>query len=198
MKVVIEHLEPELGKWILYEYESAYSFLGDKLLVTRIKLDGIPSTEKSFDQIFDPSRVVILDPQAEERLSRRDLREADAIIIGGILGDHPPRGRTKLYLSDRFPQAKKRNLGKDQFPVDHAALVVKELLDGKSVVKYAYMLRIVCKYLGMESEIDLPYAYVLLDGKPYIYPKLFSYITRGMKECSVTFDTVKEFEIVEN
>jgi hypothetical protein len=60
------------------------------------------------------------------------------------------------------------------------------------------MPKILCKYKETESEIDLPFAYVLLDGKPYIYPKLFSFLTKGLKECIVNFDNVKEFEIVEN
>ncbi|BCU70213.1 SAM-dependent methyltransferase [Stygiolobus caldivivus] len=198
MKVVIEHLEPQLSEWLLYEYESSYSFLNDTLMVTRVKLPGIPSTEKSFDQVFDPSRVIILDPFAEEKLSRKDLEESDAVIIGGILGDHPPKGRTKKLLSGNFPPSRRRNLGKDQFTIDNTALLVKELLEGKSVVEYTFMPKIICNYRGVVSEIELPYAYVLFDGKPYIYPKLLSYITKGLKECNVIFDNVKQFEIVEN
>jgi ribosome biogenesis SPOUT family RNA methylase Rps3 len=198
VKVIIEHLEPELSKWILYEYESAYNILGDNVLITGVKIDYIPSTEKRFHEVLDPTKVVILDPFAEEKLSRKDLTENEAIIIGGILGDHPPRGRTKEFLSDNFPQAKKRNLGKDQFTIDSTALLIKELLLGKKKVKYTFMPKILCRYKETESEIDLPFAYVLLDGKPYIYPKLFSFLTKGLKECIVNFDNVKEFEIVEN
>jgi ribosome biogenesis SPOUT family RNA methylase Rps3 len=197
VKIVIEHLEPILSEWIYYEYESSYKIVGDDLLITGIKIPGLPSTPKRFNEVFDPSEVIILDPQADRKLSREDLNKAKAVVIGGILGDHPPKGRTKLLLSDKFPEAMKRNIGKYQFPIDGAVLYTKLLMENKEI-KYVFGLQIKCNYRGLENVIELPYAYILICDRPYIYEKLLNYLTRGLKDCRIYFDKEKIFMDIEN
>ncbi|MEM1646553.1 MAG: hypothetical protein QXL96_12010 [Ignisphaera sp.] len=181
-KIVVEHLEPELSKWVLIEYRHAYKIAGESLLITGIKIEGLPSTERRFYEIFDPSRVIILDPQAKERLRKEDLQWADAIVIGGILGDHPPRGRTKEYLSDKFPQAIKRNIGDKQFSIDGAVYIAYQMLindKGLEEIPYTFGILITTNYRGVTNEIYLPYAYPLVNGRPLISEELIRYLIKG-------------------
>ncbi len=181
---VIEHLEPEIGKWLLCEYENASEIVGKKrLLFTSVKKKGdaakLPRLgkveEKSAAEIFSPEKVIILDPKAEDPLKPEDFVGKEAIIIGGILGDHPPKGRTRKLLTRRFPKATARNIGKDQFSIDGVVYVAKLVSEGtpleKIPVKKGLSLR-----LNEYAEIYLPYAYPLRDGKPVISQKLVAYL----------------------
>ena len=181
---VIEHLEPETGKWLLYEYEHASEIVGkNRLIFTNvkkkdeaIKLSRLGKVEeKSAAEIFSPEKVIILDPKAEEPLKPEDFAGKDAVIIGGILGDHPPKGRTRKLLTRRFPKATVRNIGKGQFSIDGAVYVAKLVSDGtpleKIPVKKGLSLR-----LDEHAEVYLPYAYPLKDGKPIISQKLVAYL----------------------
>jgi len=181
MKIVIEHLEPTLSKWVLIEYEHSFRIAGDLLLITGVKIEGLPSTEKRFYELFNPSRVIILDPKAEKKLRREDLRDKDAIVIGGILGDHPPKGRTKELLSDKFPEAVKRNIGDKQFPIDGAVYVAYKVIEGSELddIPYVFGLLIRTRYKGVSREIYLPYAYPLINGRPLISEKLIKYLTNS-------------------
>ncbi|MCY0883609.1 MAG: hypothetical protein OWQ50_07535 [Acidianus infernus] len=179
-KFIIEHLDV-LGKWILIEYKHSYEIAkreGVDLLVCGLKLEGIPSTEKRFYEIFDPKNVIILDPQANEPLKTEDFDGIDAVIIGGILGDHPPRGRTKSLLSDRFPQSKKRNIGKLQFAIDGALYVAIQVMKGKKLEEIPTIngLKIISEFKGAEEEIILPFGYPLVNGKPLISEELIKYL----------------------
>ncbi len=169
MRIVIENLEP-LGKWVLAEYRHSYEVAGDMLLITNAEIAGLPSTRKRFFEVFDPSRVIILDPKAELPLRGEDFEGVEAVVIGGILGDHPPRGRTWELLTSRFPQAKARNLGPLQLPIDNAVLVIKLIYEGKRLeeIPIARGLKMKCKLLSSEEELILPFGYVILDGKPFV------------------------------
>jgi ribosome biogenesis SPOUT family RNA methylase Rps3 len=181
---VIEHLEPETGKWLLYEYEHASEIVGkNRLIFTNvkkkdeaIKLSRLGRVEeKSAAEIFTPEKVIILDPKAEEQLKPEDFAGKGLVIIGGILGDHPPKGRTTKLLTRRFPKATVRNIGKGQFSIDGAVYVAKLVSDGtpleKIPVKKGLSLR-----LDEHAEVYLPYTYPLKDGKPVISQKLIAYL----------------------
>ena len=51
-------------------------------------------------------------------------------MFGGILGDYPPRKRTKEELKLK---CERRNLGKEQMATDNAVFVVKEILNGRKI-----------------------------------------------------------------
>jgi ribosome biogenesis SPOUT family RNA methylase Rps3 len=181
---VIEHLEPETGKWLLYEYEHASEIVGKKRLIfTNVKKKGDKAKlsrlgkveEKSAAEIFSPERVIILDPKAEEPLKPEDFAGKDAVIIGGILGDYPPKGRTRKLLTRRFPKATARNIGKGQFSIDGAVYVAKLVSDGTPLEKIPIKKGLSLK-LDEHAEVYLPYAYPLKDGKPVISQKLVAYL----------------------
>ena len=169
MKIVIENLEP-LGRWVLAEYRHSYQIAGDMLLITNAEIDGLPSTRRRFYEVFDPSKTIILDPKAELKLTRDDLDGVEAVVIGGILGDHPPKGRTWELLTSKFPQAKARNLGPLQLPIDNAVLVTKLIYEGRRLedIPIVRGLKIKCKLLGSQEETVLPFGYVILNGRPFV------------------------------
>ncbi|MEM0058700.1 MAG: SAM-dependent methyltransferase [Candidatus Bathyarchaeia archaeon] len=181
---VIEHLEPELGKWLLFEYEHAAEIAGkNRLMFTNVKkaderqiLSKLGMVEeKSAAEIFSHEKVIILDPKAELPLKPEDFANKEAVVVGGILGDHPPRGRTRKLLTRRFPKAVVRNIGKGQFSIDGAVYVAKLVGEGTPLeaipVKKGLTLKI-----NKHGEIYLPYAYPLRDGKPVISQKLVAYL----------------------
>jgi len=180
-RIYIEHLESQLSRWLLAEYWSSYRIAGGLLTITGIEIPGIRSTSKRFHELVDPSEAIILDPQADRELAPEDLEGIDAIVIGGILGAHPPMGRTKKLLSDRFPQAIKRNIGKHQFSIDGSVYIALEIIRGRRLREIPITLGItIRRRIGsIEHEIKLPYAYPLVGGKPLISEELLALLTGG-------------------
>lgn len=184
MLFVIEHLEPEISKWLYFEYASASRIVGrDKLVFTNVKrLEDFEILSKlgtvkseSFIDIFSQDKIVILDPRAPESLKPEDFTGIDAVIIGGILGDHPPKGRTRKLITSRAPAALSRNIGRGQFSIDGAVYVAKLVSEGVRLenisVKRGLHIR-----LSERAEIYLPYMYPLKDGKPVISNELVEYL----------------------
>lgn len=181
---VIEHLEPEIGKWLLFEYEHVSKIVGkNHLLFTNVKkesekhaLSKLGAVEKkNATEIFNPEKVVVLDPKAELPLKPQDFAGKEAVIIGGILGDHPPKGRTSQLLTRRFPRAVVRNIGRWQFAIDGAAYMAKLVIEG-SLLKTIPVMKGLTLRLNEYGEVYLPYAYPLKNGKPVISQKLVAYL----------------------
>ena len=184
MLFVIEHLEPEIGRWLYIEYMHSSEIVGkSKIMFTNVKnqnaallLSKLGKTQfKSFFEIFKPEEVVILDPQAQKLLTPEDFKGKKAVIIGGILGDHPPKGRTRKFLTAKFPKATVRNIGREQFSIDGAVYVAKLVSEGKRLDEIPIMMGLTVK-LNEYAEIYLPYAYPLRDGKPVIHKELIEYL----------------------
>lgn len=181
---VIEHLEPEIGKWRLFEYEHASEIVGkNRLMFTNVKeaderqlLSEFGMVEeKSAAEIFSHEKVIVLDPKAKLPLKPEDFEGKEAVIIGGILGDHLPRGRTRKLLTKRFPKAVVRRIGKWQFSIDGAVYVAKLVSEGTPLEAIHVQKGLTLK-LNKHGEIYLPYAYPLQDGKPVISQKLVAYL----------------------
>ncbi|MEM4969673.1 MAG: hypothetical protein QXE01_00300 [Sulfolobales archaeon] len=191
VRIYIEHLEESLGRWVLAEYRNSYRIAGDLLTITGIEIPGLPSTRKRFHELVNPSKAIILDPQAPQILEPEDLVGFEAIVIGGILGAHPPMGRTKKLLSDRYPEAAKRNIGKHQFPIDASVYIALEVIRGRRVREIPIALGLIIrrKIGSIEHEIELPYAYPVVNGKPLISEEVLEILV-GRGECEIE---VKEY-----
>ena len=186
MLFVIEHLEPGLSEWLHIEYSHVARIVGRKrLLITNVRkkselneLAKVARVERRRVQdMFEQRELVVLDPKARKGLSAADLLDKRAFVIGGILGEHPPLGRTRELLTKSMPMALARNLGKQQFAIDGAAYMAKQVLGGKRLqdipVQFGLELRI--------SEIHstfLPYAYPLEGDRPLISRELIAYLKR--------------------
>lgn len=184
---IIEHLEPEISKWLLFEYEHASEIVGkNRLIFTNVKnakdrqkLSKFGAVEeKSVGEIFNPEKVIVLDPKAELPLKPEDFAGKEAVVVGGILGDHPPKSRTSKLLTRRFTKATVRNIGRDQFTIDGAVYVAKLESEGTPLEKIPVKKELSIK-LNEYMEVHLPYAYPLKDGKPMISQKLTAYLRSG-------------------
>ena len=194
---VIEHLEDEVGKWVLLEYENVARIVGkENLIITNVRnCEKLSKTAKcvnenvtSFLRKHEQDNIVVLDPKADKVLEPWDFvdNRLNIIVIGGILGDHPPKGRTWKLLTTRILEkgfnVKVRSLGKEQLTIDGAAYVAYLVFKGKrlSEIPFQEGLRIVRKIGPIEHEIILPYKYPILDGKPLVNPKLIEYLVKGI------------------
>jgi len=195
VRFVIEHLEPVVSRWVWLEYKHASEIVGrERLVITnvrnpreRAKLAEIAAEvhEASVAELsLDEERLVVLDPQAPQELSPRDFEVCDYVVVGGIMGDYPPRLRTKPLLSDRLPRAAKRNIGKEQFAVDGAVYVAKLVSEGVPLSEIPYTVNLeitVGEFDGIRHTIVLPYAFPLRGGEPVISEELVRYLIHGIE-----------------
>ncbi len=179
--IIIEHLEPKVWPWCKIEYESISKIIPkNNLWFTNIKDEkeflknlGKVSKESVIDMKLQ--EACILDPNAIKTLTPQDAKQFKYFIIGGILGDYPPRKRTKEELTDKIRGIEARNLGKKQFSTDNAVYVLKQIIQGTPLEKMKFKNKITIKINDIES-VDLPYYYPLIDGKPRISEELITYL----------------------
>lgn len=168
MKFIIEHLEPEIYKWCILEYEHISSFVGkENLWITNVcgkELEKFAKlSEKSVSKL-NLKKACVLDPEATQELSFDDAKKFDYFVFGGILGDYPPRKRTQEELN---LNCERRNLGKEQMATDNAVYVAKEILNGKKLSSIEFQDGVEIEIKEGEA-VQLPYKYVLVKGKPLI------------------------------
>ena len=179
--IVIEHLEPKVWPWCKIEYESISQIIPkNNLWFTNIKEEsnflsklGKVSSESVISTKL--KNACILDPNAKETLTPKDAKSFKYFIIGGILGDYPPRKRTKEELTDKIRGIEARNLGKKQFSTDNAVYVLKQIIDQVPLEKMKFKNKLTIKINEIES-VDLPYYYPLINGKPRISEKLITFL----------------------
>ncbi|MEM3514002.1 MAG: SAM-dependent methyltransferase [Candidatus Hadarchaeum sp.] len=183
--LVIEHLEPKLSEWLFIEYSNSARIAGEDLLITNVrratdyrKLSQITRVErKSALELFQQDEIIVLDPLARKPFSPEDLESRSLVLIGGILGNDPPLGRTRELLSKKLSRALKRNIGRHQFAIDGAVHVAKQIISGKKLEEIPVQ-------VGLEVPIEpgysniLPYAFPLVGGKPLIAAELIDYLRR--------------------
>jgi ribosome biogenesis SPOUT family RNA methylase Rps3 len=184
---IIEHLELELFEWCIFEYEHMSELVGkENLWFTNIKNKKdakklekygkvFPKSIKELGKIIDFSRVCVLDPEAERILETSDVNNYDYFLFGGILGDYPPKKRTKKELTKFINGAGERHIGKEQMSTDNAVYTVKQILDGKSFSEMKFKDGISIKINDFEN-VDLPYRYNIQGNKIYLSPKIVDYL----------------------
>lgn len=120
--------------------------------------------------------VCILDPDAKKTLTPKESKKFKYYIIGGILGDYPPKKRTKVELTSKM-KGVARNMGKQQFSTDNAVYVLERIISGTPLSKLKFQNKLNIKINKVES-IELPYYYPLINGKPRISNALVNYIKK--------------------
>jgi ribosome biogenesis SPOUT family RNA methylase Rps3 len=103
--------------------EKVKSIYKNKVQVNQQKIMHTPNT-------IPKERICLLDMRAETTLNQEDLNKFDYFLYGGILGDHPPKDRTK-NLRDQGYEI--RRLGVHQMPTDVAIHTSKMILEGQSM-----------------------------------------------------------------
>ena len=181
--IIIEHLEPKIWPWCKIEYESISRIIQkNKLWFTNIKnnsnfIKKLGKVSKSSIRNIELKNACILDPNAHKRLNPKEAKRFDYFIIGGILGDYPPKKRTKEELTDKIINIPARNLGKKQLSTDNAVYVLKRIIQGTPLKRIKLQNKAVIKVNNIES-IELPYYYPIINGKPRISKKLVNYLKR--------------------
>jgi ribosome biogenesis SPOUT family RNA methylase Rps3 len=188
VSIIVQHLEPILGKWIWLEYRHVSSMVGyQNLLFTNVRRRNEVLKLKEIGNVTSKSIVnlrgskdkamIILDPRSPSQLSPADFADNTSLIIGGILGDHPANGRTKLALTDKMPCLASRNLGSNQFSVDGAVHTALEVASGKSITDIPTRVGVEIVVSRRHSSF-LPFAYPLVRGKPLLAPGLREYLRK--------------------
>jgi ribosome biogenesis SPOUT family RNA methylase Rps3 len=179
---IIEHLEPEIGTWCLFEYERISQIVGkENLWFTNImqdaqKLAHLGTVKQASVKTLALLHACVLDPEAPTLLTPENVKPYQYIIIGGILGDYPPKKRTTKELTQFVPSAKAYNIGKKQFSTDNAVYIVDQIIKGRKFkdIKTKYKISIPVDDI---ASIDLPYCYPLdTHGNPLMNPKLVVYL----------------------
>ena len=185
---IIEHLEPDLDKWCLIEYKHISKIVGaSNLWFTNIK----PSYRRklrNLGKVFNQSvarlkltNACILDPESRKLLEPKEAGKFQFFIFGGILGDYPPRKRTKSELTKKIKfKAEKRNIGKEQMSTDNAIYTVKQICKGKNLANLKFQDTAEIK-INKILTIELPYRYNLVGKKPLISRELVKHIKKTEK-----------------
>ncbi len=193
MRVVIEHMEEGMSRWMLEEYREAVSVAGSKGFGVTIANLGRPELAAlverlgaeamiwSASPLYNRAEAIVLDPWAPRRLEPWEASRACCIVVGGIMGDHPPRGRTRL-LSMIYTNAAKRNLGRAQLSIDGAVKVALMVAEGASLdeIELAVSPRLTIETPLGSLELELPYAYPVKDGEPWIAPGVKRLLEAGI------------------
>ena len=201
-KLMIEHLEEKLSRWLLLEYRHASEWWSRNVIFTNVrnkeeaeKLSNLGRViPKRFYEIVQPDEeVIILDPAAEVELKTCDFKNASYVVVGGICGDEVMRGRTGKFITSpalkRRGKFRIRNLGKVQLPIDQAAIVAKLIMRGKKLdeIEILPKLRLTLEECeGMKRIVELPYGYVSIKGKPVITADFMKILNEGWElSCEV-------------
>ena len=181
---IIEHLEPRIWKWCLIEYKNISKIVGkENLWFTNIKrknrnLESLGKVIRESVTKLNLKNICVLDPEAGKLLEPAEAKSFDYFIFGGILGDYPPRKRTKSELTKFIKNAEARNIGEKQFSTDNAVLVVKEIAENhRNLNDLKLKNKLTIKINDIES-VDLPFCYPIINGKPQISPELVKFLKR--------------------
>ena len=175
MKFIVEHLEDEVWDWCILEYRHMSTIVGkENLIFTNVpekeasKLKGLGEVRKESVLKLKFDKCCLLEMNTDNELSFSD-NKFEHMIFGGILGDNPPRGRTKVLHKLKCEM---RNLGNEQMSTDTAVLVTKMILDGKKLNEIEFKDTIEMETNDGE-EVILPYRYVVKNGNPVLPEGLF-------------------------
>jgi len=172
---VIEHLEPHVYNWCKLEYTHISKRVGkENLLFTNtanIFLKTIGRVDKKKAKQLTFEKACVLDPDSSVLLTSAIAKKFEIFIFGGILGDDPPKERTKVELSASDLPYPRFNLGKEQMSTDTAVIVTKKIVDGTPLDKLTFQQGIEIEVNDSESVV-LPYKYLVIDGTPLLAPGL--------------------------
>lgn len=185
--VVIEHLEDGLSPWILLEYRHLSSFYGLNCVVFTnipekyhriLSRYGTPVKESIIEivnsGVIKPGEVIILDPASPSELTYEILSRTKYVVVGGILGDHPPKKRTWELISSRLKSIESYNIGDGQYSIDGAVYYIYYMYSNKGMEGYKYVDGVSIR--NGDRIIHLPFRYPLVEDKPFISSDLIYYI----------------------
>lgn len=185
--IIVEHLESELYDWCIIEYKHISKIAGRKnVWFTNIKkkdfikLSKYGNVMKCSVKSLKLNNACILDPEAKKTLTPKIANQLEYFIFGGILGDFPPKKRTKVELSKFLSKVPIFNIGKEQMSTDNAVFTVKKIISGKKIKNLKFQDSVNIK-INKILITELPYRYNIVYGKPLISPELIKFIKKSDK-----------------
>ena len=190
--VLIEHME-RASRWVQEEYleaaRVAYN-LGWSLMVTGVidPVDqailasrGLKVTPIHAWEICDTPKTIVLDLWARRDLEPWEAKVAECFVVGGIMGDYPPR-RRGLILSAMFDWAARRRLGEGQLSVDGTVKVLTMVWSGLRLgeIRFTDSPSMEVNTPMGSIVVTLPFRYPLKDEKPWISPGLARLLASGL------------------
>lgn len=193
---IVEVLEPFVSKWMFLEIQHVSMLVGyENMWITRVRRrcerevlarvssrvyrESVVELEEKLASEYD--RLIVLDPSAEEALSPMDFSGGRAVVvIGGIMGAHPPLGRTRSELTQKLRKPTPRSLGRFQLTIDGAAFIAREICCGKELQELE-LLRGLTIHTRLGT-LQLPYAYPMRDGVPVVAPGEIDYILLELED----------------
>jgi len=180
---IIEHLEPSVWKWCLIEYQHISNIVGkENLWITNLK-HGCKALEP-YAKLFKESvrsmsliKKCVLDMETDKELTPAEAASFNYFIFGGILGDDPPKFRTKKELTQFIGDAAVRHIGPKQMSTDNAVFTVHAIEHGKRLSDLQFQDGIDIP-LREGEDMEMPYRYNVVDGKPLVSPALIAYLKR--------------------
>ncbi len=172
--IAIEHLEEHYSPWLLYEYIHAAQISSCRVIYTNIRNGRVARILSRYGEVYSQhaweilprDSLIVLDPKAEEALTPMEARRY-SLVVGGILGDYPPRGRTRELLTEPLGLPA-RSIGEGQYSIDGAVYVACQIQMGRELDKIMYVDGLTVK--GDDHEVHLPYRYPIIGGEPLISP----------------------------
>ena len=143
-------------------------------------------SESDYKMKTSLAKVSLLDLRAKKSLSCNDKNDLDILIFGGILGDHPPRDRTRP-LRDFFGD-NMRHLGSMQMSTDTAIFTSQIILNDKlelSQIPFIDAPEVVSpededhsidlegfRYISKQFDLDLGTLRKKKDNEVHMHPKI--------------------------
>lgn len=206
MKYIIEHMEEGFSEWVTLEYAQILRDVGtDNLLLTSLpegtndsdipellRKMGLKWTTKSLSDIpeafpsWEPlqnGRVCLLDPRAELDLQPEDSKQFDYFVFGGILGDHPPRDRTK-ELNIAYPGLLVgRRLGDKQMTTDTAIRTTQLIIKDQKKFEDIKFIDYPEFRFSKKEATEMPFRYVLdSQGNPKLPEGMLQLIKKDSQQ----------------
>lgn len=193
--IVIEHLEPYTSTWMYIELRHASLLAGRKRFwLTNVKRRCEKTLLAELGTVYTESistilhrledyRIVVLDPQTDALLTPEDFRAPAAVVIGGIMGGHPPLGRTRSMLTSKL-QGKNvavRSLGPGQYTIDGAVYMALKVAGGARLAEIPVSRGLRLRHPG-GWHVELPFTYPVENGKPVISRDEVEYILYKLEE----------------
>lgn len=192
--IVVEHMEEYPSRWLVAEYaeaqresvEAGFDFtvagVRDPALQSLLSRSGVPWVWEHSWILHDSPKTIVLDLWADRDLDPSEAAGGEVFVIGGIMGDHPPRMRGAL-LSNRFDWAARRRLGPRQMSIHVAAWAVVRVWMGERVdeLKLCDSARVSVDAGLYTVEVELPFAYPCGgDGRPRVPGRIVELLARGV------------------
>ncbi|SCV02748.1 LAMI_0H02630g1_1 [Lachancea mirantina] len=206
MKYIIEHMEQGFSEWVTLEYAQIIRDLGASNLILsslpseteesdipqKLRELGLQWTTKPLTQIreefpelpeLEKQRVCLLDPRAKGDLETADSSKFDYFVFGGILGDHPPRDRTRELMTAYPDLLIGKRLGDKQMTTDTAIRTTQLIIEGQIPFEKIKFIDYPEFRFSKNEATEMPFRYVLdAQGRPILPEGMLDLIKKDSEQ----------------